>query len=62
LTVLWSTWAYGNCVTSLRDTAGQEEYNRLRPLAYPNCDVFLITFSVVEPATFINARKKVRYS
>lgn len=43
----------------LWDTAGQEEYNKLRPLAYPNCDVFLITFSVVDPATFVNARKKV---
>lgn len=31
----------------LWDTAGQEEYNRLRPLAYPNADVFLIVFSVV---------------
>lgn len=44
----------------LWDTAGQEEYNRLRPLAYPNCDVFLIVFSVVEPSSFVNARKKVR--
>jgi len=43
----------------LWDTAGQEEYNRLRPLAYPHCDVFLITFSVVEPSSFVNARKKV---
>lgn len=43
----------------LWDTAGQEEYNRLRPLAYPHCDVFLIVFSVVEPSSFINARKKV---
>ena len=43
----------------LWDTAGQEEYNRLRPLAYPNCDVFLIVFSVVEPSSFVNARKKV---
>ena len=42
-----------------RDTAGQEEYNRLRPLAYPHCDIFLIIFSVIEPSTFINARKKV---
>jgi small GTP-binding protein len=32
---------------SLWDTAGQEEYERLRPLAYPHCDVFLITFSVI---------------
>ena len=43
----------------LWDTAGQEEYNRLRPLAYPNADVFLIIFSVVEPASFTNAVKKV---
>ena len=44
----------------LWDTAGQEEYNRLRPLAYPNCDVFLICFSVVDPASWTNACKKVR--
>jgi len=44
----------------LWDTAGQEEYNRLRPLAYPNCDVFLIVFSVIEPSSFVNARKKVK--
>lgn len=50
----------GRMVTlGLWDTAGQEEYNRLRPLAYPNCDVFLIVFSVVEPSSFVNARKKV---
>jgi small GTP-binding protein len=45
----------------LWDTAGQEEYNRLRPLAYPNCDVFLIVFSVIEPSSFVNARKKVSF-
>jgi GTPase SAR1 family protein len=44
----------------LWDTAGQEEYNRLRPLAYPNSDVFLIIFSVVDPASWTNAYKKVR--
>lgn len=31
----------------------------MRPLAYPNADVFLIVFSVVEPASFTNAIKKV---
>lgn len=52
----------GRMVTlGLWDTAGQEEYNRLRPLAYPNCDVFLIVFSVIEPSSFINARKKVQF-
>lgn len=43
----------------LRDTAGQEEYAKLRPLAYPNADIFLITFSVAEKSTFVNAVKKV---
>lgn len=42
-----------------RDTAGQEEFGRLRPLAYPGTDVFIIAFSVVEPSSFTNARKKV---
>lgn len=42
-----------------RDTAGQEEYNKLRVLAYTHCDVFLIVFSVVDPDSFTNARKKV---
>lgn len=44
----------------LWDTAGQEEYNRLRPLAYPNCDIFLIVFSIVDPSSWTNAHKKVK--
>ena len=31
---------------ALWDTAGQEEYDRLRPLSYPESDVILIVFSV----------------
>ena len=31
---------------SLWDTAGQEAYDRLRPLAYPNTDVVLLCFSI----------------
>ena len=43
---------------SLWDTAGQEDYNELRQLCYPQADVFIIVFSVVEPSSFENALKK----
>jgi Ras-related C3 botulinum toxin substrate 1 len=43
----------------LWDTAGQEEYSKLRPLAYSNSDIFLIIFSVVDPSSFVNTQKLV---
>lgn len=42
----------------LWDTAGQEEYDRLRPLSYANANVFLICFSVVNPVSFENVLSK----
>ncbi|TSK58079.1 Rho-related GTP-binding protein RhoJ [Bagarius yarrelli] len=42
----------------LYDTAGQEDYNQLRPLSYPNTDVFLICFSVVNPASYYNVQEE----
>ena len=44
-------------------TAGQEEleaYDKLRPLNYPQTDVFLVCFSVVSPGSFENVKEKVR--
>src|ERR1041384_3270311 len=45
----------------LFDTAGQEDYDRLRPLSYPQTDVFLVCFSVVAPASFENVKEKVGF-
>lgn len=47
---------------ALWDTAGQEEYDRLRPLSYPESDVILIIFSVDFPTSLANVLDKVRVS
>ena len=40
------------------DTAGQEDYARVRKMAYPGTDVLLIGFNVMERASFDNAYQK----
>ncbi|PNX86244.1 Rop7, partial [Trifolium pratense] len=42
----------------LWDTAGQEDYNRLRPLSYRGADVFLLCFSLISKASYENISKK----
>ncbi|GBE82575.1 GTP-binding protein [Sparassis crispa] len=43
---------------ALWDTAGQEEYDRLRPLSYPESDVILVVFSVDFPVSLANVQDK----
>ncbi|CAK6442291.1 unnamed protein product [Pipistrellus nathusii] len=42
----------------LCDTAGQDEFDRLRPLCYTHADAFLLCFSVVSPTSFQNVTEK----
>ncbi|KAL9981519.1 hypothetical protein ACROYT_G010227 [Oculina patagonica] len=42
----------------LWDTAGQEDYDRLRPLSYPQTDVFVVCFDVANRNSFENVTEK----
>lgn len=42
----------------LWDTAGQSEYDRLRPLSYPQTEIFLCCFSVISPESYQNIKAK----
>src|SRR3990167_4864019 len=48
----------GNVGLGLWDTAGQEDYDRIRPLSYPATDVFLVCYSVISQASFENVKRK----
>ncbi|CAF1005321.1 unnamed protein product [Rotaria magnacalcarata] len=43
---------------ALFDTAGQEDYDRLRPLSYPDTNVVLICFSVDSPVSATSVIEK----
>ncbi|XP_050986235.1 ras homolog family member Ga [Labeo rohita] len=43
---------------NLWDTAGQEEYDRLRTLSYPQTNVFIICFCVASPSSYENVKLK----
>ena len=38
------------------DTAGQENYDRIRPLSYPNTDVFILAFAINNRISFANVK------
>lgn len=42
----------------LWDTAGQDDYDRLRPLSYPQTDCFVVLFSVDNPGSLHNVEMK----
>ncbi|KAK7103697.1 cell division control protein 42 homolog [Littorina saxatilis] len=42
----------------LCDTAGQDDFDTIRPLCYPSTDVFLVCFSVVSPTSYHNVLEK----
>jgi small GTP-binding protein len=43
---------------ALWDTAGQEDYEQLRPLSYPNTDVIVVCFSVDNRDSYANVPQK----
>lgn len=43
---------------NLWDTAGKDDYDRLRPISYPQTDVFIILYSVDSPLSMERVRTK----
>ena len=47
-----------NYTVSLWDTAGQDDYDNIRWLSYPETDLFFICYSCFSPASFHNVKEK----
>lgn len=45
-------------VLNIWDTAGQEDYDSMRPISYPGTDVFLVCFSVDSNTSYENVKSK----
>ena len=64
--VVWVACKSSSCIylcflkveLALWDTAGQEDYDRLRPLSYPDTDVILMCFSIDSPDSLENIPEK----
>lgn len=56
---LWKTFSFFQSMKS--SYAGQEDYNRLRPLSYRGADVFLLAFSLISRPSYENIPKKVGF-
>jgi GTPase SAR1 family protein len=50
----------GEIEALLWDTGGQGDYDRLRPLHYPNTDIFCICFAIDSCSSLENVLEKVR--
>lgn len=45
-------------ILNLWDTAGQEDYDNMRPISYPGTDIFLVCFSLDSNTSYENVRSK----
>jgi GTPase SAR1 family protein len=57
--VLWQIELAMTVELELWDTGGGEDYDRLRPLSYPESRVIIINFSLNDRVSFENVSEKV---
>ncbi|XP_028398789.1 cell division control protein 42 homolog [Dendronephthya gigantea] len=46
------------CTVQFCDTAGQEDFDSLRPFSYPQTDVFVLCFNIMAPSSFLNLKQR----